>query len=279
MANSFDSGGLQVSSARLRAIVRPLTLAIISATISIGADATPDLRDLAFQQRLGNHLPLDVSLRDQAGTQLRLSDALQGKPLILQLGYFRCPNLCGVVRADLLHALGKSGLVAGRDYTLVSLSIDPAETFTDAAAAKASDLQHFPVTGAQRDLRYVTASADEIKRVADTVGFGDRPDSSSQGQYIHPAGVVFVTRTGVVSGYLLGVGYQSGDLRAAVDRAGASAISAAALPVVLLCYDYDPTTGRYSLAIMKILRLVAVLTVLTVGGLLFLAFRREGRAA
>jgi protein SCO1 len=256
-----------------------LSLAMIVGTISpFSADAAADLRDLAFQQRLGNQLPLNVRLHDQEGTPLRLSDALRGKPLILQLGYFRCPNLCGVVRADLFHALGKSGLVAGRDYTLVSLSIDPAETRTDAAAAKASDFQHFPVTGAQGDLLYVTASAGEITQVADAVGFSERPDTA-RGQYIHPAGVIFTTKTGVVSGYLLGVGYQSTDLRAAVDRADTSNIGAAALPIVLLCYDYDPTTGRYSLAIIKILRLIAALTVLTVGGLLFLAFRREGRPA
>lgn len=276
MADARSTGGVPMSRRWRRAAVS--LLAAMAATMAIVANAAPDLRDLAFQQRLGHRLPGDVWLQDQQGTRLRLSQALQGKPLILQLGYFRCPNLCGVVRADLLHAVGQSGLVAGRDYTFLSLSIDPTETRSDAASAKSSDALSFPVAGPQQNLRYATASAEAIRQIASAVGFNDRPDPRRK-QFAHPAGVIFVTGSGVVSGYLLGVGYRSSELRAAVKRADTNSIAAAALPVVLLCYDYDPTTGRYSLAIMKVLRLVAALTALTVGVLLFLAFRREGRAA
>jgi protein SCO1 len=277
MADSVHRGIVQMS--RTNQFRKAVSVAaLIVAAIPGSARAAPDLRNLAFQQRLGNRLPLEVRLRDQDGAVLRLSETLRGKPLILQLGYFRCPNLCGIVRADLFHALGKSGLVAGRDYTLVALSIDPAETRVDATAAKANDLQHFPVAGEQRDLRYVTASPADIKQIAEAVGFSNRYDTTRD-EFIHPAGIVVATKAGVVSGYLLGVGYQTGDLRASVARADQSAIAAAALPVVLLCYDYDPITGRYSLAIMKVLRLMGALTALTVGTLLLLAFRRDWRAA
>jgi protein SCO1 len=208
---------------------------------------------------------------------VRLSDLTQGRPLILTLGYFQCPNLCSIVRADLFHALGKSGLVGGRDYTLVALSIDPSETDTDAATAKAEDIARFPADGAQRGWHFLTGPVATVQTIAAAVGFRDRFDPQLK-QFIHPSGIVFTTPAGVVSSYLLGVGYEPGDVRVAVTRANRGTVAAAASPILLICYDYDQTTGRYTLAIMKLLRLAGAITVLTVGITLFLAFRR-GRSA
>ena len=205
---------------------------------------------------------------------MRLADLFGGKPLILALGYFHCPNLCSVVRADLFDALRASGMTAGRDYALVALSIDPSETSADAAAAKADDLQRYPSPGAEQNWHFLTGTADAVQAVADAVGFHDRFDPELK-QFVHPVGIVFATPAGVVSSYLLGVGYQPADVRLGVTRAESGSIAAAALPVLLLCYHYDPTTGRYTLAIMKLLRLAAAITVLTIGGTLFLAFRRD----
>jgi protein SCO1/2 len=231
---------------------------------------------MAYTQRLGNQLPVQAVLRDEHGAGVRLSALAPGKPLILALGYFHCPNLCGIVRADLFHALGQSGLVGGRDYTMVVLSIDPAETAADAAAAKSEDIAHFPAPGAGPGWHFLTGPATTVQSIAAAAGFRDRFDPRLN-QFVHPSGIVFATPSGVVSSYLLGVGYKPGDVRLAVIRAKQGSIAAAALPILLLCYDYDETTGRYTLAIMKLLRLAAIITVLTVGLTLFLAFRRGGR--
>src|SRR6185312_6942012 len=99
-----------------------------------------------------------------------------GQPLILILGYFHCPNLCGIVRADLFHALQKTNLVGGRDYQLVSLSIDPAETARDAATAKAQDITRFPAAGAQAGWHFLTGQPAAVQSIASAVGFGDRAD-------------------------------------------------------------------------------------------------------
>jgi protein SCO1/2 len=202
----------------------------------------------------------------------------QGKPLILALGYFHCPSLCGIVRADLFHALGSSELVGGRDYALIDVSIDPKETSSDAASAKAQDMARFPAPGAEHGWHFLTGPAAAVKSIADAVGFRDRFDPRL-GQFLHASGIVFITPTGVVSSYLLGVGYQPGDVRVAITRANRGTVASAALPILLLCYDYDASTGRYTLAIMKLLRLAGAITVLTVGVTLFLAFRRGGRSA
>ncbi len=239
--------------------------------------AQPDLREFAYQQKPGARLPSGGTFRDATGRDVRIADLLRGRPAILALGYFSCPNLCGVVRADLYNALAQTGMVAGKDYTLIALSIDPAETSNDAAKAKATDIAQYPLPGSTRDWHFLTGSAAELRAVSDAVGFRDRFDARLK-QFLHPAGIVFVTPGGVVSSYLLGVGYAAGDVRLGVTRASTGSIAARALPVLLLCFHFDPTTGRYTLAILKLLKLGAGLTVLVIGGTLFLAFRRERRA-
>lgn len=256
-----------------------LLIFLLAATprIALGA-SMPDFSGLAYEQKLGSQLPLQEVFRDEAGRSVRLSDLFGGKPLILVLGYLHCPNLCSVVRADLFDALHASGMTAGRDYSLVALSIDPSETSADATSAKADDLQRYPAPGAVQNWHFLTGTAGAVQAVADVVGFHDRFDPELK-QFVHPVGIVFATPAGVVSSYLLGVGYQPGDVRLGVTRAQLGSIAAAALPVLLLCYHYDPTTGRYTLAIMKLLRLAAGITAVTVAGTLFLAFRRDrGRA-
>jgi protein SCO1/2 len=232
----------------------------------------------AYRQRPGTQLPLAAIVRDAAGGQATIGGLLDGKPAILALVYYRCPNICGIVLSDLFQALGGAGLVAGRDYTLTALSIDPTETPSDAAAARARDMAAFPLPGAERGWHYLTADAPTIASVADGVGFRTRFDPALK-QFLHPAGLVFVTPNGRVSGYLLGVGYKAGDVRLGLVAAGEETLQKAALPIVLLCFHFDPQTGRYTLAVMRLLQIAAGITVLTIGGALWLAFRKEHTAA
>ena len=202
-------------------------------------------------------------------------DALShGTPLILVLGYFHCPNLCGLAREDLFRALGFTGLQAGRDYALAVLSIDPSETMADARAARIQDLSAYGLPASEGSWHYLTGSATEIQAVADAVGFRDRLDQKTK-QFVHPAGLVFVTSAGTISSYLLGVGYTPSDISSAVHVASVGGIAAAVSPVLLLCFHFDPSTGRYTLEIMKLLRLAAAMTTVVIAGTLFLLFRRE----
>ncbi len=195
---------------------------------------------------------------------------MSGEPIILALGYFHCPNLCSVVRGDLVSALGASRLAGGRDYRLVVLSIDPAETAKDAAAAKAGDLAQSPGTDG-RGWHYLAGDSASVAR---SVGFPYRYDEHLL-QFAHPAGLVVLTANGAVSSYLEGVGYSGKALRAAVEQAAAGDVADAPSPVLLLCFHYDAATGRYTLAIEKLLRLLAGATVLGIAGLLALLHRRR----
>jgi len=251
---------------------RYLALLFLLLTCGFGPVTADDAGQLAWQTAPGARMPLDTELFDEAGHPVRLRPMFAGKPVVLDLGYYHCPSLCGVVRADLLNALQPSGLIGGRDYTLVVLSIDPAETPRDAAEAKETDLALTPeATG--EDWHYLTGSSAAISAIESAIGFRTRYDPNVR-QFLHPAGLAVIASDGVVSGYLLGVGYSGEDLRQAVARARDGDIARSVEPVLLLCFHYDPTTGRYTLAIEKVLRLMGLLTVATLGGLMILMHRR-----
>lgn len=254
-------------------------LALVLAVVSRSAAAAPpDLGDLGFREHPGAQIPLEAHFRDEAGRDVRLGELFGSVPIILAIGYFHCPNLCGVVRNDLFHALRSSGLEAEADYRLVALSIDPSETSADAAEAKAADLARYPNPGGEVGWHFLVGDAAAIRSVADSVGFEHRFDPALK-QFIHPTGIVFLTSSGRVSGYLLGVGYQPGDLNAGVLRARSGGIAHAALPILLLCFHFDATTGRYTLEIMRIVRLAAGLFALTLAGSLAFAFAHGRRRA
>jgi protein SCO1/2 len=250
-------------------------LIILTLLMPCLAKADDDPTAFSWQQHPGAQVSLDTKLRDERGHAVALSGVFTNTPVILDLGYFHCPALCGVVRADLFNALHGSGLVAGRDYSLVSISIDPTETPGDASQAKAADVAQAGL-GDGANWHYLTGDAGAVSAIADAVGFRDKFDARYK-QFMHPAGVAVLTKDGRVSSYLLGVGYSAGDLRAAVLRGRDGGVAQASLPILLLCFHFDPATGRYTLAIEKVLRLMAGLTVVTLAGVLILLHRRRPR--
>ena len=219
--------------------------------------------DLAWVQRQGALVPVDAPLRDAGNRPATLRQVAGGLPLLLAPGYFRCPNLCGVEREDLADALARSGMVAGRDYAVAVMSIDPAEGPADAAAVP------------QGGWHGLTGPAASVGAIADAVGFRSRFDPAER-QFLHPSGVAILSPAGTVSGYVLGVGYDPAALRDGV-RVARAGLTAAANPVLLLCFHFDAVTGRYTLAVEKVLRLGAALTVLAIGGAMAWLHRRQRR--
>ncbi len=259
-----------------------LIFAVLSIALAPLVARADDPGDYAFAQSPGSALPAGASFREADGHLLRLGDLFGRRPILLALGYFHCPSLCSVVRDDLLEALSKADLRAGVDYDLALVSIDPDETTADAAAAEADDAARYSVAsggadrGATPGWHFLVGDAGSVTAVADAVGFRSRYDVHLK-QFLHPAGLVIVTPEGHVSGYVLGVGYHAGDVRTAVTLASTGGIAKAAVPLLLLCFHFDAATGRYTLAVMKVLRLAGYVTVLTIGTVLLLAFLRERR--
>ena len=245
-------------------------LAMSSATA-----ARPDVTGLGYQQRIGTLLPLDLRFRDEQGQVVDLRSTLHGQPTLLVLGYYACPSLCGLIRDDTFSAISRAGLTAGRDYRLIFLSIDAAETPSLAAAAKDADLKEHPSPGAATAWTFLTGHQPDIDAVESAVGFHARYSAALQ-QFLHPAGLVVLTPEGRVASYLLGVGFTPRTIETALRDARAERMERSDNPVLLLCFHYDAAVGRYSLDIIKVLQLAGGITVLGIIAIVLLA-RRQGR--
>lgn len=227
-----------------------------------------DTRDLGFQQHMGAALPLGVTLRDISGRLVHLRDLFHGEPAVLVLDYLRCRNLCGVVLEHTARMLSLTPLTAGRDYEVIAISIDPRDEPADAREARAKYLAGLPA-GSAAAWHFLTGSEASVRAVADAVGFHYRYDPSID-QFAHPAGIMLLTPRGTVARYLLGVGFRPLDLRLGLTEAAHGRISSPVADLLLLCYCYDPGTGRYSFAIRNTTRALCLATVL---GLAFMIVR------
>jgi protein SCO1/2 len=241
-------------------------------------------QDVGIDQRLGQRIPLDAVFLGEDGAPVELGQLLGGKPVVLSLVYYECPMLCTLVLNDQLRALRALPLELGRDYTALTLSIDPRETPELAAAKRDHYLEAYRRDAGpeQRGAwRFLVGGEASIRALADAVGFRYVYDEEHD-EYAHAAGLIVLTAEGVVSRYFFGVQYSPKDLRLALVEAGGGRVGSFADQALLLCYHFDPTTGRYGWAIMGALRVAGGLTLLLLGGFLarnLLRERRERRAA
>ncbi|HTV76826.1 MAG TPA: SCO family protein [Steroidobacteraceae bacterium] len=235
------------------------------------AGGTIDATDLSYRERPGNAVPMGLAFQDADGARRSLADIARGRPLILVPAYYDCTSLCGLVRSSLYGALAQ--LNDAGSFALAILSIDPQEHRDSARMAQSHDREAIArVPGLAP--HYLTGSTASIHAVTDAVGFRYRRDPLS-GQFLHPAGIVFLTARGTVSNYLLGVGYTPSQVRSGLQRAQSGRLAQIGAPLLLLCFHLDEATGRYTLETLKVLRLTAAFAVLTLVGLLALLFRRE----
>lgn len=226
---------------------------------------------VGIDQRIGASLPADVRLSDAFGRTATWSEWLHNTPAILMVGYFTCPNLCDVTQQGLLSSLSKSGLKAGQDVNVIFMSIDPAET--SASAHKAQDRMSTMGAGNTQAWHYLFGAQDAIKKTTDAVGYRYWYDATLH-QYAHPSGIIVLTPQGTVSQYLMGVSYPPQTLRLAVIAASHYTLGNVVDQLVLFCCGYDPSTGRYTVTIDRIMKIAGSLFLI----LLLFAIARLWRA-
>lgn len=258
-----------------------LTLALWTMIGSAAAQPPAvDIDAVSFSPEPGAQVPADIELRSADGQWFRLGELYGDKPLVLMLGYYHCPNLCGAVWAGLASATSEIDRRPGRDFELLVASIDPAEGASAARQRRAALADSFDRAGIPQ-WHFATGDETQIRRLTQAVGYGYRYDAQ-QRQYAHAAGVLVLDTTGRVARYLAGVQFDPqtlklGILDAAQSRPGrrGGALQAFADQVLLLCYHYDPSSGRYASRINRILQVAGVASVLALGGLIAWLLRRE----
>jgi protein SCO1 len=232
------------------------------------------LREVAFDQRLGERLPLELAFRDEAGREVRLGDYFGKRPVVLSLVYYECPMLCTLTLNGLVSALGVLPWAPGQEFELVTVSFDPRETPAQAAAKKRAYLARYKHPQAAKGWHFLTGDEETLRALTAAVGFRYAWDDASR-QFAHPAGVMVATPDGRLARYLFGVEYAPKDLRLALVEASAGRVGGPVDHLLLFCYQYDPATGRYGAALMRVLRLGGVLTLLALAAFFVVSMRRE----
>ena len=188
----------------------PIVSSVFAATDAVGILATAP--GVAFDQELGASVPLAANFVDERGERYALAHFFDARPVVLLLGYDACPNLCGVVRRSLVHALRAVDLPPGSAYEVLAVSIDPSETPALATSTRQSTLAGAGPSGSAADWHFLTGEAGAIAALAQSVGFRYTYDPALR-QYAHPAGIVILTPQGKVSRYFLGVDYNTAEIR------------------------------------------------------------------
>lgn len=240
------------------------------------AELPAAIREIGFDQNLGRMLPLDVEFKDEQGRTVTVGDYFGKRPVVLSFVYYGCPMLCLESLSSLAATLGVLSETPGEDFEVVSVSIDPRETPAMALEKKGHYVERSGRPSIARGWHYLTGTEENIQRLTKAAGFRYVFDEATQ-QYAHPAGIVVATTEGKVSRYLFGIDYGPRDLRLAVLDASAEKVGSPLARALLYCYHYDVATGRYSLAIMRIVRAAGAATVLALGTLIFVWTRRERR--
>jgi protein SCO1/2 len=237
------------------------------------------LSKVQVTQHLNTQLPLDASFVDDTGKPVTLGKYFDGKhPVILTTVYYNCPMLCSEEMDGLTSALEMVHLVPGKDFQIVIISIDPTETPKLAAEKKAFYLRRYGHPETAAGWHYLTGQTPAIDAVTKAVGFGyvrvPGPDGKLT-QYAHASAIEIATPQGKLAQYYLGVEYSPKDVLLGLVDASGNRIGSPVANILTYCYRYDPQTNKHSLVVVRVVQLGGIVTVASLGGFIFLMFRRD----
>jgi protein SCO1/2 len=242
----------------------------------VASNVPSKIQHVTFSQRLGERLPLDARLKDESGRDVTLGDYFGRKPVVLAFVYYQCPMLCPLVMNGISSALKVVPFTAGREFDVVLISFDPRDTPEAANAKKRAHLLHWAVPETADGWHLLTGVEPEIQRIASAAGFTYEWDEETQ-QFAHVSGVLVATPDGRLSRYFYGVEFSPKDLRLALVDSSQGRLGSVVEELLLYCFHYDPSSGKYGAAFMNIMRLGGVLTVGLVIALIVLMRWRESR--
>ena len=232
------------------------------------------LKEVGIDQKLNDSIPLNLTFRDEHGNPVELAQYFGSKPVILSLVYYNCPMLCTQVLNGLDRSLQLIPMEIGKDFNVVTVSIDPTERPVLAEAKQVMYAGMYGRPGAVQGWHFLTGDEPQIKQLADSVGFRYAYDPASK-QYAHASAIMLLTPEGKISRYFYGITYPARDLRLGLDEASEGKIGSPVDQVLLFCYHYDPHTGKYGLIVSRVIQISGFLTILIGGILLIVLFRGE----
>ncbi|MGE0822180.1 MAG: SCO family protein [Candidatus Binatia bacterium] len=250
-------------------------LAAYNQGASYGTPASQNpFANVGLDQLLDGQVPEDLTFRDQTGATVRLGDYFGKKPVILSFAYYDCPMLCTLVVNGLIRTLRTLSFSAGDEFQVLTVSFNPKDTPAMAALKRQSSLQSYNRDGAEKGWSFLVGDEENIQRLTKAVGFRYSYDEKSQ-EYAHPSGIMILTPEGRLSRYFYGIEYAPRDVRLGLVEASAGKIGSPVDQILLLCFHYDPTTGKYGLVITRALQIAGLVTVFALGSFMLISVRRD----
>lgn len=235
------------------------------------------LQGVGVDERFDATLPADATFRDHEGNTVRLGDIVDGsRPTVLHFVYYSCATVCDLAMNNVATLLTQQPWTVGTDFDVITISMDPHDTTSDASAARGRLLGRYGRTEAERGWHFLVGDEDQIRRLADAVGYRFRWDEATH-QFAHPAVLMVLQDSGAVARYLYGLEVPSDDLRLALLEASQNRSMTTSERVLSFCFQYDQHDGRYVVAAWRVMRAGGALTVLLLGGFLGTSWLRERR--
>ena len=265
-------GGIGVS----RAYAQPSGPLMVPPPGKAALERIPLLKDVDIEQHLGSKIPLDLPFVDENGKDVTLAKYFGARPVVLALVYYECPMLCTQVLNGVFSSMEALPFTAGKEFDLLVVSFDPGDTPELAAKKKAAYFERYRRPGSDAGMHYLTGRQESITALTKAIGFKYVYDEKIQ-QFAHPAAVTVLSKDAQISRYLYGIEFAPRDLRLALVDAGDGKVGTPVDQFLIYCYHYDPTSGKYGLAIMAVVRAAGILTVAILGISIFRNARRPQR--
>lgn len=270
MTNRLRYSLLAVSAALTLSMQTQLSAQVIREDV-------PELRRIDIVEHPGDTIPMDLVFTDDSGKQARLADYFhQGKPVIVTLAYYNCPMLCTVVLNGLSDAIRGQELYPGRDFTVLTVSINPNETSELADGKRSRYMQALGDKGQNNGWRFFVGDSTQSRALAEAIGFKYYYDETTK-EYAHPAGAFVLTENGVISRYLYGLEFKPRDLKLALLEASEGKIGSTIDRLILYCYHYDPSAKGYVVMAGNVMKLGGLLTLVILTVFISVLRMRERR--
>ena len=232
------------------------------------------LRDVAFDQQLNQQVPLDLTFRDESGKTVYLASYFKQKPVILNFVYYKCRDLCPLLLDGIVRSLRALSFDAGNQFDVLTVSFDPHDDAPLAAAKKTDLVAKYSRPGAAPGWHFLTGDETSIQRLTQSVGFRYSYDART-GEFGHATGIIILTPQGKTSRYFYGIDFSPRDLRLGLIEAAADQIGSPIDQLLLFCYHYDPTSGKYNLLVTRVIQIAGAATVLALGAFIIAMLRRD----
>lgn len=248
---------------------------LVSAKARAHDDQRPAaLRDVAFEQKLNQQVPLDLTFRDESGKTVYLASYFKQKPVILNFVYYKCRDLCPLLLDGIVRSLRALSFDVGNQFDVLTVSFDPHDDAPLAAAKKTDLVEKYSRPGADVGWHFLTGDETSIQRLTQSVGFRYSYDART-GEFGHATGIIIVTPQGKTSRYFYGIDFSPRDLRLGLIEAATDQIGSPIDQLLLFCYHYDPTSGKYNLLVTRVIQIAGAATVLALGAFIIAMLRRD----